>query len=86
MQRDRETWAQNSVLRAVFNQTESNAPDVRSNAREKRRYPMAIAPIGTGEANWLNFVMSAEEKASLFEAGLMRARDLLETLKDGDAP
>ncbi len=81
LQRDRETWAQNSMLRAVFDQAEQNAPDVVAGRRPRRRYPVAIAPIDTDDANWLNFVMTAQEKAQLFESGLKRAHDFLETLK-----
>lgn len=84
LQRDRETWAQNGPLRAAFDQAEKNEPDVRSKKRAARRYPVEIAPIDTGEANWLNFVMSATEKADLFYAGLLRAHALLKTLNAGD--
>lgn len=85
LQRDRETWAQNAPMRAAFDQAERSAPDVKSKKRPPRRYPVEIAPIDTGEANWLNFVMSATEKAALFEAGLLRAQTFLEKLKNGDA-
>ena len=85
LQRDRETWAQNATLRKAFDQAEENAPDVVSDKRAPRRYPVAIAPIDTGDANWLNFVMSAEDKAILFLTGLRRARDLLKTLKNGNS-
>jgi len=78
LQRDRETWAQNAPMRAAFDQAERSAPDVKSKKRPPRRYPVEIAPIDTGEANWLNFVMSATEKAALFEAGLLRAQTFLE--------
>jgi len=72
-------------LRKAFDQAEENAPDVVSDKRAPRRYPVAIAPIDTGDANWLNFVMSAEDKAILFLTGLRRARDLLKTLKNGNS-
>lgn len=85
LQRDRETWAQNSALRMLFDEKERNANDVMSGARLARTYPVAIAPIETGDANWLNFVMSAQDKAALFEAGLRRARELLKNLSDGTA-
>ena len=86
LQRDRETWAQNTVLRAAFDQAEAAAPGVVAGTRPRRRYPVAIAPIDTGDANWLNFVMSAEEKAALFETGLIRAHDLLHQIENGGPP
>ena len=85
LQRDRETWALNIVLRELFNKREVAAPNVVSKTRLARHYPVAIAPIDTGKANWLNFVMSGQEKAELFEAGLTRARDLLRDLSRGVA-
>lgn len=85
LQRDRETWAQNTTLRKVFDDKESNAPEVTSKARMPRQYPVAIAPIDTGNANWLNFVMSGEDKASLFKTGLTRAEALLKDLSEGSA-
>lgn len=84
LQRDRETWAQNGPLRTAFDRAENSAPDVRSGQRVARRYPVEIAPIDTGDANWLNFVMSATEKADLFHAGLLRAQALLKSLNAGD--
>ncbi len=83
LQRDRETWAQNTALRAAFDKAEDAAPGVLARTRPRRRYPVAIAPIDTGDANWLNFVMSAREKADLFETGLIRAHDLLEQIETG---
>ncbi|MEM1235383.1 MAG: patatin-like phospholipase family protein [Pseudomonadota bacterium] len=85
LQHDRETWAQNSPLKAAFDLAEQRDRNVRAKKRPARRYPVQIAPIDTGEANWLNFVMSASEKADLFETGLLRAQKLLKSLSAGDS-
>ena len=84
LQRDREIWAQNASLRSAFDHAEQTSQAVKRKKRTARRYPVATAPIDVGDANWLNFVMSEAEKASLFEAGLSRARDLLLDLKKGE--
>ena len=43
----------------------------------KRKFPQIVAKIDTGRANWLNFIMTDDEKVQLFVAGLKRARNLL---------
>jgi NTE family protein len=42
-----------------------------------RSFPFKITEIDTGEANWLNFVMSSEEKSELFDIGLKRAEKFI---------
>lgn len=84
LQRDRETWAQNRSLKTAFDHAERAATTGQNPNRHARRYPVEIAPIDTGDANWLNFVMSSSEKAELFQAGLLRAHAFLKTLKAGD--
>ncbi|MEM9044977.1 MAG: patatin-like phospholipase family protein [Pseudomonadota bacterium] len=46
----------------------------------RRKFPTALAPIDTGDINWLNFVMSDGEKSQLFTAGLTRAQAFLDDL------
>jgi len=43
----------------------------------RQAFPVQILKIDTGNANWLNFVMSDDEKAQLFEAGMKRAHDFI---------
>lgn len=43
-----------------------------------RSYNIAEAPINTGDANWLNFVMSETDKRNLFREGVRTARHFLE--------
>jgi len=45
--------------------------------RPRQAFPVHITKIDTAGANWLNFVMSDDEKSELFEAGLKRARDFI---------
>ncbi len=77
LQRDREIWLQNTALQERFDGQKKNKSDVNL---KQRKYPVEIAPIDPGEANWLNFVMSSSEKTSLYLAGLRRARQFLKDL------
>jgi len=43
----------------------------------RQAFPVQILKVDTGNANWLNFVMSDDEKAQLFEAGMKRAHDFI---------
>ncbi|MCA0905465.1 patatin-like phospholipase family protein [Ruegeria marisrubri] len=77
LQRDREIWIQNAALRAQF----ENRQDPKVDADfAMRKYPVGIAPIDPGKANWLNFVMSGPEKTELYLAGLKRAEAFLKEL------
>lgn len=48
-----------------------------------RSYNIAEAPIDTGDANWLNFVMSETDKRKLFRQGVRTARLFLEAKANG---
>ncbi len=77
LQRDREIWLQNTALQDQFDERKENKGDLNL---KQRKYPVEIAPIDPGEANWLNFVMSGPEKTYLYLAGLKRARQFLKDL------
>lgn len=65
-QRDRDAYAQKKSLERVWQKTAT-----------RQGFPLVMTKLDTGDANWLNFMMSSDDKRELFEAGLLCARDFM---------
>ncbi len=73
-QRDLDAYLQRADHAEAFNTKNENQPIPRT-------FPMQISPIATGDAHWLNFVMTTTEKQDLFLAGVKAARQFIERMK-----
>lgn len=76
LQRDREVWLQNFELKREYEAKEALMAD-EEKRQNTRLYPTEMADVNTGDKDWLNFVMSDQDKLELFETGLDSARAFL---------
>lgn len=70
IQRDTDTHLRLSARQAAFDRSQAST-------RYPRSYNIATAPISTGDADWLNFVMRDVEKQELFLNGVKAAHAFL---------
>ena len=79
LQRDRDAFRRMSRARADWDLSQHQQATTQGTAPSRlRRFPQAVAKIDTGNANWLNFNMSSDERLQLFLTGMVRARVLIE--------
>ena len=78
LQRDREVWQQNKDLGVEFERLEEVR--VERHGGVARVYPTRMAEVNTADKDWLNFVMTDNDKAELFQSGLDAAQEFLEEL------
>ena len=79
LQRDRDAINRRNKDADSWNTQQDRLSKRRSDdtAKPRQAFPVHITKIDTAGANWLNFVMSDDEKSELFEAGLKRAHDFI---------